>query len=245
MKNSFIKKVAVLSAGAVVLSSMSFFGVSAQQETLLEGACTQGIAQIYAAHGYDFGSFNVSTVATGSYLSTQGTYLDDGDGKEHTAFNGQPQAIWESTEDEASSVQDYMFAVTDPCPEEQNGWELSLGLEDMVNTADSNIVLLADAIRVQFNGNLYILDGSAASANSEVTPITSQTVGGADRVYGVDTTSSIWGDTNSELLIVRSNSTNLRSGIFGITAEFDINVPHAQPAGTYTGNVVVTFTPNP
>jgi hypothetical protein len=76
MKSTFLKKVAVLSAGAVVLSSVSFMGVNASnttgsntQQTILVGDCTSNL-KIERTHEIDFGSFNTSEVAFGSVIKS-------------------------------------------------------------------------------------------------------------------------------------------------------------------------------
>jgi hypothetical protein len=69
MKSTFMKKVAVLSAGAVILSSVSFMGVHAQtgdtKQTTLTGTCN-GVLQLAKRHDVSFGSFTTSEVAAGT-----------------------------------------------------------------------------------------------------------------------------------------------------------------------------------
>lgn len=243
MKNAFMKKVAVLSAGAVALSSLSFFGVHADpvvQETLLSGSCT-GELTITAAHGYDFGNFNVADVSTGSFFQTQGIYLDDGAGKEHSTFGDVKEAVWVMPGNEASTTTGRMFAVADPCPEEHIGWELQIQAENMVHNTNAAIELNADAIKVEHNGDIFLVGSSSPVNNSEVTNDGAFDLGGLNLTYGVDTTNTVFGTAGHGVILERSTSTNLLPGEFGVILDLSINVPRNQPAGTYTGDVILTL----
>ena len=171
------------------------FGVHADpvvQETLLSGSCT-GELTITAAHGYDFGSFNVADVATGSFFQTQGIYLDDGTGKEHSTFGDVKEAVWVMPGDTASTTTGRMFTVADPCPEDHDGWELQIQAENMVHNTNAAIELNADAIKVESTGDIFLVGNTSPLGNNEVTNDGAFDIGGLNLTYGVDTTNTVLG----------------------------------------------------
>lgn len=250
--NVFLSKVSIIIAGSIILASQSFVGIQAQvqiQETLLSGEC-HGQLTITAAHGYDFGNFDVSDVATGSYFQTQGIYLDNGNGKEHSTFGDIKQAVraqpandrttWVTSE--ASTFSGRMLAVADPCPAQHNGRELQIQAFNLVHSTNPAIELNIDAMRVYNTWYLYLLGDTSPVENNEVQGFTAhEWAWWLNLVYGIDTDNTIMGDASHGVVMNRTWSTNLLPWEFGVNIDFAINIPRNQPAGTYTGDIILTL----
>ena len=232
MKNSFIKKVAVLSAGAVVLSSMSFFGVNAQQvdqETLLNIACDQAAAALANYHGVDFGSFDTSDVA-GSFINEAGDKLHDDGTVSNIILPSAGTGI--------------LISVLDNCAD--TDWDVAIQLTNMSNS-NGNLIF-ADNIRVVADGQIYLVDGTgpavSANADGEIIGDIFDQGGEANSdgitVYAPSHTNVVWAG-GSEPIMNRVTAGNSLGGEFGVDLTFSVTIPQYQPAGTYTGELLIDF----
>jgi hypothetical protein len=142
MQTTFLKKVAVLSAGAVVLSSISFMGVYAQtgdtKQTTLSGTCN-GVLQVLKHHNVDFGSFTTSEVSAGSKTQA-GTKTGSADA---TSLSASPGGI----------ITNKFMSVKDDCGNAL--WTLSMQLSDLTSSAGHKA--FSDNISYSGSANYFIL----------------------------------------------------------------------------------------
>lgn len=235
MKNSFIKKVAVLSAGAVLLSSVSFLGVNAVEEvkdtTLWSDECE--IAFAPSTHGVDFGNFAANDVINGSHTLT-------GD---KAVYPNLKTAVFSHLGSDAGNggadtTEDHMIAVVDTCAD--TSWTMHITFDDL--SGDNGFTIPSDTIKFESDGRVFYVGQSPATQNDEVEGI-ALTTWGVSMVFPSINNQWIWnnGDTTNEILKrnVPVSSPNLLYGEFAINADFEIEVPRYQPLGTYTGKITI------
>ena len=233
MKNSFIKKVAVLSAGAVVLSSMSFLGVNAQtaetaqQNTYLGGDCT--VNHTIAAHDVDFQNFNTAAVAANHIINAG---VKSGGVEETSLF------AFESESTTSASTGTTMFvAVRDDCGTAT--WTVNLDFTDLTSGEGNKV--FEDSIIGTWNGIVHVL-GWLEQANTEIKAWSGSKGWSADEVYNPDYTNvDEWGGINNVLERTTANG-NLYGATYGADLDFSLIIPQYQPAGTYQGDMTLTLT---
>jgi hypothetical protein len=228
MKSSFLRKVAVLSAGAVVLSSVSLMGVNAAEtnqtdQTTLSGTCN-GLTQIQKTHAVDFGSFTTNDVLGGTY--TVSGIKSGGNG---TSLSESPAWV----------VTSNFISVLDQCGD--NNWTLSMQLWNLTSVAGHTV----DANNIAWSGttagNYFILSGLNL-ANTEIlySGATASHVG--EEIYAP--AAATLPAPQALLARVIGNgdpAPNYYGGEYGVYMTFALRLPQFQPFGVYTGTIVVSL----
>jgi hypothetical protein len=225
MKSSFLKKVAVLSAGAIVLSSVSFMDVNAStgetKQTTLTGTCN-GVTQIQKTHNVDFGSFTTSEVTAGTKTQA-GTKTGASTATSLSASEG-------------GVVTDRFISVKDDCGNKAL-WTLSMQLSDLTSSAGHKA--FGDNITYTWSTNYFILAGLNV-ANSEVDAKLLNRPAGWPTVYNPSYSST--GNTTVALLTrTQGGSPNFYGAEYGVNLFFQKRLPQYQPAGTYTGTMFISL----
>jgi hypothetical protein len=233
MNTIFFKRVCVLTVSLVTLSSLGYLWVYANEPTdtdskttTLTGIC-DGTVQIMKSHEIDFGSFTTSEVVGGTKTNQ---WVKTGAGAVlATSLSNSQGGI----------ISDVFMSVKDDCG--LNDWTLSLQYSDLTSLNGHKV--FGDNIGVTGSTNYYILDWLNL-ANPEV-DAKELTIAPSGPMIYQPTYSNIWSGSAIPVAIL----TRFR-GVFGTKygAEYWVNLfftkrlPQFQPAGSYTGTVVLTLT---
>jgi hypothetical protein len=243
LSSPFMKRVAVMSTGFMLISMVWSHGVFGQtpeeiqiettdsKNTTLSGTCN-GVLRIEKSHEIDFGSFTTSEVTWGTKTNP---WVKTGE-----------ESVTSLSNSQGGVLKDIFISVKDDCgvSNKEEMWTLSMQLSDMTN--DNGHKVFGDNIGYTSSGGYFILTGLNLE-NPEINTVAYNVNPSWPTVYQPTYTNSAEGIASPVTLLYRqqvlveNSEPNFYPGEYGVSLSFANRIPQYQPAGTYTWTITLSF----